>query len=112
MHDCREYDKYNYKACTYCKQGTHQDEECKTKRVSYAPDLKLKKEGPKNKLHEIHHANNIIGKSEPVVTFPELNNMETELQINSTRFPRPRKNEKIHTSRKINATTWIICITS
>ena len=56
--------------------------------------FKLKREGPKNRLHDVHQVHNTIGKSEPVVTFPELNNMETELQINSTRFPRPRKNEK------------------
>ena len=56
--------------------------------------FKLKREGPKNKLHIVHQVNNTIGKSEPVVTFPELNNTETELQINSTRFPRPKKHEK------------------
>ena len=56
--------------------------------------FKLKREGPKNRLHDIHQVHNTIGKSEPVVTFPELNNMETELQINSTRFPRPKKDEK------------------
>ena len=52
------------------------------------------KNEPKNPLHEIYNVNNFIGKSEPVVTFPELDLIDNEIKVNSTRFQKPHTPQK------------------